>query len=356
MKRILCGLLAALTVLGLTACGPAEAETTFLAMDTYIRLSAHGGKAERAVKQGEEELLALEQLLSRTLEESDVTRINAAPGAFVEVDAVTGKLAQAAAAYAADTNGAFDVTIAPVVAAWGFTTDARQVPSDDELETLLAAVDGTALQTEQTEGDRFRVKIGADQQIDLGGIAKGYASDRMADLFVANEVAGGLAALGGNVLAYGTKADGTPWRVGVQDPLHPDDSAALVGVVVLEHAFAVTSGGYQRYFEENGEIYHHIIDPATGYPANSGLTSVTVVAPCAGERTGDEPANGTMCDALSTALFVMGEEEALVYRRTCGQYFDLVLVTEDGRVLVTEGIADRFTFNEESGYRYETVS
>ena len=356
MKRILCGLLAALTVLGLTACGAAEAETTFLAMDTYIRLSAHGGKADRAVKQGEEEMLELENLLSRTLEDSDVSRINAAAGEWVEVEPVTGKLVQAAAAYTAETGGAFDVTIAPVVAAWGFTTDDRQVPDAERLQTLLAAVGGETLQVEQDEQDVVRVMCGADQQIDLGGIAKGYASDRMADLFAANEVIGGLAALGGNVLAYGTKADGTPWRVGVQDPAHPDDSAALVGVVALENAFAVTSGGYQRYFEENGKTYHHIIDPATGYPADSGLTSVTVVAECAWNRTGYEAESGTMCDALSTALFVMGEEDALAFRRTFGLPFDLILVTEDGRVVVTEGIAQQFTFNEESGYRYETVS
>jgi thiamine biosynthesis lipoprotein len=111
-----------------------------------------------------------------------------------------------------------------------------------------------------------------------------------------------------------------------------------------------------RFFEENGETYHHIIDPATGYPADSGLTSVTVVAECAWNRTGYEAESGTMCDALSTALFVMGEEDALAFRRTFGLPFDLILVTEDGRVVVTEGIAQQFTFNEESGYLYETVS
>ena len=262
MKRILCGLLAALTVLSLTACGAAEAETTFLAMDTYIRLSAHGGKADRAVKQGEEEMLKLENLLSRTLEDSDVSRVNAAAGEWVEVEPVTGKLVEAAVAYTERTNGAFDVTIAPVVAAWGFTTDTRQVPEEAGLQRLLSAVDGTALRAEQTDGDLFRVAIGANQQIDLGGIAKGYASDRMAHIFEANEVSGGLAALGGNVLAYGTKADGTAWRVGVQDPAHPDDSAALVGVVALENAFAVTSGGYQRYFEENGRTISSTPPPA----------------------------------------------------------------------------------------------
>ena len=356
MKRILSSLVAAVLLLSLTACG-GEADTTFLAMDTYIRLSAHGGKAARAVEQGEEHLLELERMLSRTLEGNDVSRINAVAGEWAEVDAVTGKLVQAAAEYTQSTGGAFDVTIAPVVAAWGFTTDSRQVPSAEELQSLLASVDGSTLQTEWDESkkDWVRVAIGTDQQIDLGGIAKGYASDRMADIFALNEVEGGLAALGGNVLAYGTKADGSAWRVGVPDPAHPEDGNAMVGIVALENAFAVTSGGYQRYFEADGKTYHHIIDPATGYPADSGLTSVTVVASCAGQRTGYEPANGTMCDALSTALFVMGEERALQFHRSCEENFDLVLVTEDGRVVVTEGIAQQFVFNEESGYLYEIV-
>lgn len=356
MKRFCGGLLAAVLLLSLTACGSGT-EKTFLAMDTYIRLSAHGGKAAKAVEQGEACMLELEQLLSRTLEGSDVSRVNAAAGELTEVDEITGKLVQAASAYARETGGAFDVTVAPVVEAWGFTTETRQVPETDVLQALLAAVDGAALRTEQDEKTGVvSVACGPEQQIDLGGIAKGYASDRVADIFAEHEVSGGLAALGGNVLAYGTKEDGSPWRVGVQDPAHPEDGNAMVGIMALEDAFAVTSGGYQRYFEENGETYHHIIDPATGYPARSGLTSVTVVAECFRERSRMEPWNGTMCDAFSTALFVMGEEEALAFRRDSGYDFDLVLVTEDGRVVVTEGIAQGFSFSEESGYLYEIVS
>lgn len=351
MKRILSGIFAVMLLLSLAACGGMKsgADKTFLAMDTYIRLTAHGGKAARAVEQGEKQLVELERLLSRTLEESDVSRINAANGDWTGVDESTRQLLMAAVEYTEATDGAFDVTIAPVVEAWGFTTDTRQVPEKAELQALLETVDGTALRTLHSN----LVAYEPGQVIDLGGIAKGYASDAIAEIFGALDVKGGLAALGGNVLAYGAKENGEPWNVGVQDPAHPEDGNALVGIVALEDAFAVTSGGYQRYFEENGEFYHHIIDPTTGYPADSGLTSVTVVAAC---EPGIGADAGTMCDAFSTALFVMGEEEALAFRKNSGYDFDLVLVTADGRVVVTGGIAQEFSFNEESGYLYEIVS
>ena len=193
--------------------------------------------------------------------------------------------------------------------------------------------------------------LGPGQAIDLGGIAKGYAADKIVKVLREHEVPRANINLGGNVLAYGDRPDGTPWRVGIQDPARVGEQNAFAGVLALTDSFAVTSGGYQRYFEQDGKTYHHIIDPATGYPADSGLTSVTVAA---GLGEGD---SGTMCDAYSTALFIMGEKKALDFWRTWeGTPFELVLVTEDGRVVVTEGLADRFTPDETSGYALEVAS
>lgn len=354
MKRIITSIFAAVLLLNLAGCASKEAEEQFIGMDTAIRLVAYGGNAEKAVEQGMNCVMELERTLSRTLEDSDVAAFNA--GERTDVAAETAWLLKTAAEYTRTTNGAFDITIAPVVASWGFTTDSYQVPEQAELEALLKTVDGTALRVEPRGDGRYDVITEEGQVIDLGGIAKGYASDRMADIFAEQKSSGGLAALGGNVLAWGTKPDDRQWQVAVQDPEKPNDGGAWVGVLPLEDAFAVTSGGYQRFFEENGQTYHHIIDPATGYPADSGLTSVTVVADCHKESLEGKPGNGTMCDALSTALFVMGEEKALEFWHDSGLDFDLVLVTEDGQVLVTDGLTDGFIFNEESGYQYEIVS
>ena len=350
VKRITALLLAALAVCGLTGCGgtrdPDEAQESIqvIAMDTAMVLTAYGKESTRAVYDAEEEVRRLDALLSRTSGSSEVSMLNGAGGEMVPVGAEICTLIQTAGDFTEATGGAFDITIAPVVSAWGFTTDSYQVPDREALQTLLESV---GMEHVHLSGGSARLDPGT--MIDLGGIAKGYTADRVAEIFQEHAVPRGKVELGGNILVIGDKPDGTAWRVGVQDPKNPDEADGLVCVLNLTDAFAVTSGSYQRYFEQDGKRYHHIIDPATGCPADSGLTSVTVVADSA-------RGNGTMCDALSTALFVMGEDKALDFWRSGVYDFQLVLVTEDGRVVVTEGLKDGFVEIEESGYTYEFVA
>lgn len=359
MKRALSALLCALMLAGLCGCGfqtqePDEAREVIqvFAMDTVMIFTAYGEKSTHADYQAEDEVRRLESLLSRTDEGSAVYALNHAGGAETEVgDEVCGLIA-AAEAYRQATSGAFDITIAPVVSAWGFTEEENRVPSQQEIDALLEKVGGGMV----TAGENGTAVLVPGAAIDLGGIAKGYASDRVAMILKENDIPRATISLGGNVLAWGSRPDGTPWRVGIQDPKDPGSANAFAGLLNLTDAYAVTSGGYQRFFEADGKTYHHIIDPATGYPADSGLTSVTIVASCDRSRADGSPGQGTMCDALSTALFVMGEGKALDFWRSGVYDFDMVLVTKDGRVVVTDGIAGEFTESEESGYRYEVVS
>lgn len=350
MKRLL-GLAAVMLLL--TGCGassvPQETPVSrqIIAMDTAMTFSVYGQGADDTVQAAVEEVQRLEGLLDRTDPDSQVSHLNSSAGDTVTVEQEVYDLLDAAAKYSEETDRYFDMTVAPLMDAWGFTGDHQRVPSQTELTQLLPLVNSSLISL-----DEGTVTLAEGQSVDLGGIAKGYASDCLAALFAQRQVERGWVSLGGNVLAWGTRPDGTPWKIGVQDPRHPDQERS-VGLVGLENAFAVTSGGYQRYFEEDGTTYHHILDPHTGYPAQSGLISVTVVADVS---AGEGPGNGTMCDALSTALFVMGEERALEFYRSSGLDFDLILVTADDRVLVTEGIADSFTPEEGSGYDYETVS
>jgi len=357
MRRFAGCVLAVTMLLSMTACTektvnqPAlEASKQVIAMDTAILLAAYGETCAEAVHEAEEEVYRLEALLSKTDEESLISQLDEEGEEGVSVGEEICALLEASEEYAAVTGGTFDMTVAPVVQAWGFTTDSYQVPSQQELDRLLERVGRGRL---TIDGEMVALKEGTE--VDLGGIAKGYASDRIAEIFLENDVPRGLARLGGNVLAWGEKENGSGWKVGIQDPKHPE-TEVLVGIVEMKNGYAVTSGGYQRFFEEGGKTYHHIIDPATGYPADNGLTSVTIVADCESESLGGKPGNGTMCDALSTALFVMGEEKALEFWRSGICDFEAILVTADDRVVITAGLAERFIGDEETGYRYETAS
>lgn len=352
MKRVLCCLFAAVMALGLCGCGKQEKSRTVYAMDTVMEFRVYGKETEAALTALERRVQELENLLSRTKETSEVSALNRAGGQETEVSGETWNLLAAAREAAQVTGGAFDVTIAPVASAWGFTEESFRVPSQEELDTLLPLV-GAGNISLARNGDTYLAALQPGQAVDLGGIAKGYASDCMADVLLECGIESGYAALGGNVLAWGAKPDGSDWRIGVKDP---NNTAALTGVLALQNAYAVTSGGYERCFTENGKTYHHIIDPATGYPAESDLVSVTIVMDWNGEKLGGKSGNGTLCDVLSTALFVMGEEAALDFWRSGVYDFDAVLVTADGRVLTTDGLAQRFTPTEGSGYSYETVS
>ena len=341
MKKLTCLLLACLLALSLTACGAAKTETLdIFAMDTYMSLVAIGDGGAAVLQSCSNEINALEQELSRTIDTSDVAKLNANGTTRLNDD--TAALLRAALQYSEVTSGAFDVTVAPLVALWGITTDSPRVPAQEEIDALLPLVGSGHV---RLEGDTAALDEGC--AIDLGGIGKGYASDKVAELFAQSEISGGFVSLGGNVYVHGTTAEGKLWNVAIQDPNHTEGYACTLR---LSDAFVVTSGGYQRYFTApDGTVYQHIIDPATGYPVDNGLLSVSIIT-----RRNDG-GTGTMADAYSTALYVMGEAAAVDFWRQQGA-FDMVLVTADGRVLYTPGLADCFNETEGSGYDYQLLA
>lgn len=318
--RRLCLAAAAACLLLLAACaGPESWEREILAMDTVMKLTIYGENAPQAGEAAVDRIQELEGLLSVTREDSEIYAANHTGSAQLSPDAAA--LLARALALCRETGGALDVTIYPVVRAWGFTTGAYRVPDDGELTALLERVD---YRQAALEGDRLTLPEGVE--LDLGAVAKGYTGDQLMALLAREGIASAIVELGGNVQALGAKPDGSPWRVALQAP-----EGGYAGVLEIVDKAVVTSGGYQRYFEQDGEIYWHIIDPAQGRPARSGLQSVTIVA--------DE---GTLCDGLSTALFVMGREEALDFWRTRDD-FECVLISEDNTVTVTEGLEESFS-------------
>ncbi len=302
----------------------AEYSNRIYSMDTVVDLTAFGPEAKAAVAAAEAEIYRLEALWSVGYADSDISHINR--DGIASVSEETAALVSDALELYGETGGLFNIAVYPIVDAWGFYSGEHRVPDPGELETLLAVTDPTGITVE----NGMVTLPEANMAIDLGGIAKGYASAAAADAMRAAGIRSGILSLGGNVYAIGTKPDGTPWRVGVQDP---SDTASLVGIISMEDEAAVTSGAYQRFFEENGVIYHHIIDPRTGRPSDSGLASVTVVM-----------ADAMRADAYSTALFIMGKEAALSFWRETGG-FELVLVEASGAVTITDGLRDRFSPN-----------
>lgn len=339
MRNIVLPVVLALSLL-LSGCGAAvptapakESSRSFFAMDTYMSLRADGAE-EALLDEAVAWVEDLESKISTTREDSEVFGLNRdGVGGLSEEPAA---LLRRALALCEQTGGALDVTVYPVVRAWGFTTGAYRVPEAAELEALLRSVDYRRV----TLTEDGQVRLSPGMELDLGSVAKGYVGDRLCALLRAGGVESALLDLGGNVQALGGKPEGGDWRVGVRDP----SGEGLLGVLSVRDSAVVTSGGYERYFtDEAGRLWWHIMDPATGYPAQNGLISVSVVG---GE--------GLVCDALSTALFVMGPSRAADYWRTHSG-FDMILVTEDGELLLTPDLADRFTPSEGSAYTLRLI-
>lgn len=296
MKRLFALILAALLLSGCVAREKSAQEYVFC-MDTVMDLTVWGDGAEEALARLRTELYELEKTWSATREDSVVAALNRGDAALT---AEQQELLDRVLALKDRTAGAFDPQLHGLTAAWGFPTDEFRVPTAEEIAR------GREL-----------------AHWDLGAAMKGYAGDRLAALLEEYDVDRALMDLGGNIQTYGEKPDGSPWIIAVQNP---DMAADYLGLLSVTGTMAVvTSGDYQRYFEQDGVRYHHILDPETGWPADSGLSSVTVIC-----------RNGLTADALSTALFVMGlEAGAELWRQS--DDFEAVFVTRDGKIYATEG-------------------
>ena len=336
-----CKLLAlALALTLLAGCGgERKYEKQLFAMDTVMLLTAYGNAGEDGLAAAAEVINALAADLDPERDASSVKALNDGAGGPVAVSADCAAVLQTALDAWELTGGALDPALYPVILAWGFTTGDYRVPSQTELDRLLAAKDTDAIAIDAAAGT---VTLPADMAVSLGAVAKGYAARKAAEAMAEAGVERAILSLGGNVQTLGdTRPDGKRWQVAVTDP---NDTGSYLGILDVGQTAVVTSGGYQRYFEQDGVTYIHILDPATGMPAASGLASVTVVT-----------ADGAWADALSTALFVLGQTDALALCEQCRdteRAFETVLVTDDGRVVVSSGLADCFTETGE-GYTYE---
>ena len=290
--------------------------------DTVVTLNAYGA-TQKQLNSALAQCVEYENAMSKTIEGSDVWNINHAQGKPVKVSRHTLTALKKALEICEASGGAFDITIAPCSGLWNFTDGKKLIPDAEKLKRASELVDYAKL---SINGDE--VTLPAGMEIDLGGIAKGYIADQLREFCETEGIKAGLINLGGNVVVFGRKPDGTDWRVGVQDPKEP--TGTFLGALPLEYS-AVTSGINERGFEVDGVTYHHILDPDTGWPVQNELAAVTILTK-----------SSMLGDALSTACFALGEQGA---RRLLENYPDAeaVFVDRENNVSATNGVSSVLT-------------
>lgn len=325
MKRLLSVLLIVVFLLSsLCACQARQhPSASFFLMDTVITVTLYADDetAQPILAECRVMIAELERLWSRTVEGSDTVRFNQSGIGEVAVDERTISLIRTAKDVSFRTGGAFDVTVAPLVTLWQACEREGRLPSEREIAAARATISSEKLLVR----DGTLEKMAEDTCIDLGGIGKGAAISQVVAYIESTGVAGGIVSFGSNVAVIGSKPNGSPFRIAIRDP---KDQAAYVGTLTMSHGEVLSvSGDYERFYEIGGERYHHILDPQTGYPSASGLSSVAVVC-----------RDGALADALSTALLVMGKERAMALYSSGVYDFEAVLIEGNGAVSTTSEI------------------
>ena len=325
------------TIVGLllfTACAPKNVDPvsqTQLMLGTVCQITLYDKSSDSDFNAAFDRINEIEHLMSIHLDDSELASVNSASGLHpVVVSAETFEVIRLALDIAELSNGAFDPTIGPLVQLWDIA-GANNVPSDQEIQALLPLVDYRRVVLDEETLSVYLPLTG--MVFDLGGIAKGWAADEVARVLSGHK---GIINLGGNVLVMGSKVDSSPWRIGIQDP--DNTRGSYIGIVDMINSTLVTSGPYERFFEHEGTIYHHILDTKTGYPVISPLTSVSIIT----QRS-------VIADGLSTSVYALGIEQGLeLVNRLDG--VEAVLLTEDGSIYLSDGIlAGEVTLNITNG-------
>lgn len=325
--------LAAFIIITHTACGDeGPVSKSDFCLDTVCDIAIYDdmkkSEAEAILDEAFVKIREYEDMFSRTAEGSDVDKINNAGGKSTEVSEETVKVINMANDVSAASDGVFDITIGKATKLWDFKAEDPQVPDDAEIKAAIPYVGYETI----TAADGQVKLADPEAEIDLGGVAKGYIADLICDFLEGQGVTKAIINLGGNVVVIGEKAEGTPWVVGIERPF--TDRKEVVGAVEVVDKSVVTSGIYERNFEEGGVIYHHILDPATGYPAQTDLDAVTIIA---------NKGYSGFCDAVSTACLILGKDDApklieKLQERYPESGLEAAFIDKDGNIVQTDGM------------------
>ncbi len=342
MKKICCIYATIVLSLLLVGCELGKAEpvqTEDFALGTIITQRVNGTGAEEASRQVSAMIAELDGLWTINSPGGDINKLNDNAGqGFIELDSRTIDILVQARQISELSNGrAFDITVGPLVKAWGIGTESPQVLDKAVVQQLLPLVDYRDVQVDTASNSARLMRKG--QMVDLGGIAKGAIGDMALQIYKRNGISSAFINLGGNVAVLGSKPDGSPWRVGIQDPRGEDGK--IIGIVEVTDRAVVSSGDYQRYFISDGQRYSHILDPKTGYPADSGLMSITIIAP-----------SSALADGLAKVL-VLGLEEGMKLVTDYGDA-EAIFITDDKEIYLTPGIQGHFLL-EDASHAYTLI-
>lgn len=319
MKRIIAFILTVLALWAVTGCIPTSKpkdsiKITEVYFDTVVTIEIWGTKDTSILEKCKEICTYYEQLFSSTISTSDISRINSAQGAPVEVNPETAKLVQKGLDYGRLSDGTFDITIAPLSTLWDVKQNPGNIPAQKAIDEAKSHVNYKNVIVK----DNTVTLTDPKAAIDLGGIAKGYIADKLKEYLLSKETKYGLINLGGNIVALGEKPEGGAFRIGIQKPF--DEKNQSITSVNIRNESVVSSGIYERYFKKDGKIYHHLLEPVTGYPYDNNLLQVTIISD-----------NSVDADALSTATFGLGLEKGTALIKEL-KNVKAIFVTDDYRL------------------------
>lgn len=295
-----------------------------LKLNTYITVTLYGMDDESFIDGAFEVCDYYESLFSKTISTSDVSRFNNRTTSSITIDKDTSELMQFGLTYSKLSNGAFDIAIGRLSSLWDFTSDAPSIPDATTINDSLNHIGyENLIIKENTLSSKD-----PDLQIDLGGIAKGYIADKMKEYLISKGVKSATINLGGNVLCIGKKPDGAAFKIGIQKPFS-EQGEILLGIELVDYS-VVTSGTYERYFIKDNKVYHHILNPTTGYPYDNGLVSVTILSP--------KSVDG---DGLSTSCFALGLENGMKLINSLDHVY-AIFVTDDDQIYYSDGTKETF--------------
>ncbi len=340
IKLISMTFIMAIIIITHTACGGEEpVSKSDFCLDTACDIAIYDDMKKSEAEDILEEAFALmrdyEKLLSRTVSGSDVAQINEAGGKTIKISKDTADVIKMAGDVSVASGGVFDITVGKVTDVWDFKSESPKVPTAADLTSALPHID---YQNIVISGDEITLKD-PETEIDLGGVAKGYIADKVCEFLEGKGVTSAVINLGGNVVVIGEKAENTPWTIGIERPF--TDRTEIIGTIQVTDSTVVTSGIYERNFEKNGVIYHHILDPATAYPAKTDLEAVTITA---------AEGNSGLCDALSTACLILGKDKAMSFMEKMQAKYpqarlEAAFIDNNGNIVQTDGM--KITFVEE---------